>query len=187
MSTSEPKREFPSPVTLGHLGEDSKTFLVEADDAAREAIAARLDLASLEHLSANLTVQLDGDPDAPGTGAYVEGEVTGRGTQTCVVSLQPVPFDVKVAVQGLFLPADSSEFAREELTLDDDEVDVLGEIEAGSVDLGELAIQQLALELDPFPRAEGAEPEWRGDDGANVESAGNSPFAALAKLKDSLK
>ena len=50
-------------------------------------------------------------------------------------------------------------------------------IEDGKIDLGQYAVEQLALSLDPFPRKPGAEfvqPE---------EPAEISPFAALKALK----
>ncbi|MCT6647115.1 DUF177 domain-containing protein, partial [Enterococcus faecalis] len=61
-----------------------------------------------------------------------------------------------------------------EVTLDEDDVDP---IEDGKIDLGQYAVEQLALSLDPFPRKPGAEfvqPE---------EPAEISPFAALKALK----
>ena len=61
-----------------------------------------------------------------------------------------------------------------EVTLDEDDADV---IEDGKIDLGQYAVEQLVLSLDPFPRKPGAEfvqPE---------EPTEISPFAALKALK----
>ena len=179
--------EFSVPVSLLHLDEEPKSFAIEADESALNGVAARLELDGLEALSAELTLQFDGDPERPSSGILVDGSVHGKGTQTCVVSLQPVPFEIEADVQGLILSSDSSEIAREELTLEDDEVDILGEIEGDTVDIGEIVVQQLALELDPFPRAEGVEPDWQDEAPEGEVSAEQSPFAALQKLKDSLK
>ncbi len=48
----------------------------------------------------------------------------------------------------------------------------------GSIDLGALAVEAVALGLDPFPRKPGAEPV-----DLTIGDAGESPFAALAALK----
>jgi hypothetical protein len=61
-----------------------------------------------------------------------------------------------------------------ELPSDEEDADL---IEDGKIDLGQYAVEQLALSLDPFPRKPGAEfvqPE---------EPAEISPFAALKALK----
>jgi hypothetical protein len=53
----------------------------------------------------------------------------------------------------------------------------------GRIDLGEAVAQQLAIALDPYPRAPGA---GLGPDGFTAgpgNTAGKQPFAALAALK----
>ncbi|WP_420348545.1 hypothetical protein [Pelagibius sp.] len=49
------------------------------------------------------------------------------------------------------------------------------------IDLGELVVQDLAVSLDPYPRAEGAvlPPDYQAQD----EVAADHPFAALKVLK----
>ena len=62
-----------------------------------------------------------------------------------------------------------------EITLDEDGADL---IEDGKIDLGQYAVEQLVLSLDPFPRKPGAafvQPQ---------EPNEISPFAALKALKD---
>ena len=64
-----------------------------------------------------------------------------------------------------------------DLRIDDIPVHVTIQDEDGKIDLGQYAVEQLALSLDPFPRKPGAEfvqPE---------EPAEISPFAALKALK----
>ena len=53
----------------------------------------------------------------------------------------------------------------------------------GSVDIGKAVTEQLALELDPFPRAPGA--RFEGFVGSRRESCDDEggPFAGLARLK----
>jgi len=176
-----------STLDIHKISDDGRTVRIIPDDAQRAEIAERLELEGLTMLEADLRVVRDGPADSPRTGIFIEGDLKATGTQTCVVSLQPVPFEISTPFEGIALPADSSEFEREELTLEDDEVELLGEITDSRVDLSEIVVQQLALELDPFPRAEGAEPEWQNDQDDEAEVQAESPFAALAKLKETLK
>ena len=66
------------------------------------------------------------------------------------------------------------EDAEIDLELDDDSAD---QIEGGSLDLGQYAVEQLALSLDPFPRKLGAVFEQPKEPGEI------SPFAVLKGLK----
>lgn len=181
------KDDFLVMLDIHKIGDDGRKLSLIADEQQRTKIAERLELQELQTLVADLMIVRDGPADSPTTGVHVEGSLRAAGTQTCVVSLQPVPFEISELFSGMALPADSSEFEREELTLEDDEVELLGEITDGQVDLAEIVTQQLALELDPFPRAEGAEADWENDPEDDAEDQAESPFAALAKLKESLK
>ena len=101
--------------------------------------------------------------------------------QSCVVTLEPVrqaveaSLDLRILDEG-GVPAD-------------DDPDSPDEIESagGMVDLGEAVAEQLALALDPYPRAAGAElPEFDPPEEpvAPEPPAKPNPFAALAKLKN---
>ena len=54
----------------------------------------------------------------------------------------------------------------------------------GVLDLGGVVCEQLALNIDPFPRKPGAEFETVAADEGEVDEPAPSPFAALAKLKE---
>lgn len=108
-------------------------------------------------------------PDTAG-GIAVDGRLSARVVQACVVSLEPVAervtdeFAFRILSEGAE-PSDDLE--------GEDEV----ELEHGIAELGEVVAQYLSLALDPYPRAEGAElPDAARDDSAN-------PFAALRGLK----
>ena len=78
------------------------------------------------------------------------------------------------------------------LESNEDDVDVFVDPEgedppeplASEIDLGEVAAEELALNLNPYPRKEGS--AFAGSDTDPVEIAAREkekPFAALAKLK----
>ncbi|MGI4747246.1 MAG: DUF177 domain-containing protein, partial [Janthinobacterium lividum] len=130
--------------------------------------------------------------------------LAARLTRTCVVTLEEFPVVVAEQFMVRFVPAEpGDEQADVELDLDaDDDVPYDGT----TIDLGEAAIEQLALALDPYPRKPGAErppgvvrgdpptgegtDRWSDDPDAEVtaedgneEAARPHPFAALARLR----
>jgi uncharacterized metal-binding protein YceD (DUF177 family) len=98
-----------------------------------------------------------------------EGRLRARVVQTCVVSLDDFTAEIDEHFRVRFVPA-----GQESDDPDPEADDEIG-YTAGALDLGEAAAEQLALVLDPYPRAPGAElPE--------VESDGQEhPFAALRR------
>jgi len=169
-------------IDVDHLPDDAFSVKFDADEGARDAIAQRLGMPRLTQFQAAFEVS------RAGKGAvWVDGTLRAEGEQTCVVTLEPLPVALDCGFSGMCVPSDSPELAREDVTLEDDDVEILGEIVDGVVDLAEIAVQQLSLELDPFPRKEGAEAAYgrRPEDAEEAEA--DSPFAALAALKKTLK
>ncbi|MDO9707724.1 YceD family protein [Paracraurococcus lichenis] len=157
--------EFSRPLALGRVGPEGRTEVLEASEAERAALARRFGILGIEALHA--TLRLSPEPDGA---VRVEGRLEAAVTQECVVTLDPVAQQVAEAFALRLLPA-----GREPADGPDD----LDEIptEDDTADLGEVVAEQLALALDPYPRASGAElpPE------AQAEAAG--AFAALAALR----
>ena len=150
------------------------TRRLEPDAAARKTIAKALDLASLDAFVADLSLA-----PAPGpaqTGWRLTGRVTAEAVQTCGLTLEPLPVSIDERfsidlVQATSMATDEIEV---DIDIDDNAPDM---IEDGKVDLGQYAVEQLALTLDPFPRKPGAEfvqPE---------EPREISPFAVLKSLR----
>jgi uncharacterized metal-binding protein YceD (DUF177 family) len=149
------------------------TLAPDADQRAR--LAKDLGLESLPELTAELTVRpwLDG--------AEVAGRLRGVVEQVCSVSLEPFLQPVRGDIHVRAIPADSPNAPTEpgkEVELDLDANDPPDVLEGDAIDLAAYVIEHLALEIDPFPRKPGVEFDYSPP--AEVES----PFAALAKLKD---
>lgn len=157
--------EFSRPLALGRVGPEGRTEMLEATEAERAALARRFGILGIERLQARL--RLIPEPDGA---VRAEARLEATVTQECVVTLDPVPQEIAEAFAFRLLPA-----GREPADGPDD----LDEIESENdvADLGEVVAEQLALALDPYPRAPGAElpPE------ATEEAAG--AFAALAALR----
>ena len=154
--------------------EDLKAGPVEREFAAtpgeRAALARRFDLLGLDELRANVTVKrnLVGE-------VAVEGRLSARVQQACVVTLEPVAADVEDTFDLRFAPIDPD---GHELPADDREP-----LPDGPLDLGEIVAEQLALSLDPYPRSPDAVLEAPVDDGARDAPIKQRPFAKLAALR----
>lgn len=119
----------------------------------------------------------------------LEARLTAAVQQACVVTLAPVPatIDQTIVLELLPLPA-GTEPIEIEVGPDEDDDDGPDFFE-DRIDVGAIALEQLALALDPYPRAADAELEaaqFTGPGMAPLTDADLKPFAKLASLKDKL-
>ena len=175
--------EFSRPLRRDEVGRAAGARRIEADETERAALAVRFGLVSLAALSSDLTIE----PAAGG--AHIRGRVLATVEQPCVVTGEPVaaridePFAVRFVAPEHFAREAAAE--DEEIEIDSEDLDVLP-IENGTIDLGELVAQTLALALPPYPRAAGADAKARAAGLVDEATAANAtgPFAALARLRD---
>ncbi|MBS1181707.1 MAG: hypothetical protein H6Q99_1587 [Proteobacteria bacterium] len=117
------------------------------------------------------------------TGFKVTGEVWAEVEQACVVTLEPVPESIHEMIDLRFLPESEIEPVDDEIEVAVDAEDPPEPILGTTVDLGVLTTEFVAVGLDPYPRAPGAEfTPFIEDDGSEDEA--QSPFASLSSLKD---
>ncbi|MBP5855786.1 DUF177 domain-containing protein [Marivibrio halodurans] len=177
--------EFSVPVEADDVPSGGKTYRLEADEAARAALAERLDLVALDRLAGEVALR----PLAGGPMLIAMGRVEAELAQRCVVTLEPLPVSIKERFSVEYGPPEqeSVEETEREFTLDDP--DPPEEIVNGRIDLGELLVQRLAVLLDPHPRKAGVDMSTALDDvpagrrAAIEEEEPAGPFAALSKLK----
>jgi uncharacterized metal-binding protein YceD (DUF177 family) len=155
-----------------------KTIRLQANGVELEQIVDHLDLASCERVSADFTV-------VPSRGdlLHVTGSVKATLHQTCVITLEAFPVSINEDIDVRFAPPeklDPVSKAEVERTLEDE--DPPEPLDNGSIDLWAVAIDHIAVALDPYPRKPGAEMT------PDVEPpARESPFAALEVLKKGLE
>lgn len=163
-SVSAPTSPFDEIVRINEIGAGIARRLI-ADTSQRTKLAKILDLADLGLFEADLSL-------APALiGWRLSGRVRAEAIQTCGVTLEPLPVSIDAPFHVDLVEADPQAQEGEiEVSLDEDGADL---IEDGRIDLGQYAVEQLALNLDPFPRKPGAEfvqPDEPGE---------LSPFAVL--------
>lgn len=167
--------EFSRPQRLDTIGDREQSLTIAADADERAALAARFGLIAVDALAAELAVRREA------AGIVVRGRVRGHVRQACVVTDAPIETIINEPVALRFVDGASGE--AEEVELDADQLDTIP-IEGGAIDLGEAVAETMALALDPFPRAPGAEAALREAGVLTEEEA--RPANAFAALKDKL-
>ena len=152
----------------------SETITATAEEC--QAIAVRFGVEAVQSVSATLHIQ----PWKRG-GFRARGEATANITQICVVTLEPFDAVVRAPLDQIFIAGTGRLAADDvEIVVSHDEDDI-GYITDGEIELGEFAVEALCLELDPYPRMEGAELPVSSTETLAGEPKAN-PFAVLKQL-----
>lgn len=167
-----PGAEFSRLIEVEALGSDTVRRRIEASPEERAALAKRFGLLSLDRLEADLEIRRE-----PGRRVRVDGRFEAALQQSCVVTLVPVASRIEDRFETIF--TDDPAFAGPSVEWDEDEE--IEPYEGGKIDLGEAVVQQLAVRIDPYPRAPGASvPDaYRAED---VPADRHRPFEALAQI-----
>ena len=167
---------FSLTVAVRDIGRRGRTVKLEADASQRAALAEVLCVKAIERLSGEFRLDM-----VSGSAVHLNGRLEADVVQTCVVSLEPVQQHIDESLSVTLLPAETTDGRPDASVLvdpmDEDDRDIYCN---GRIDLGALASEQLALHLDPYPRAAGVEFESAGNAEAGKR---DSPFAALERLK----
>ena len=170
--------EFSRPVTADKIGSDTMSLECKAREDELNSLVARFDLVSLESLMFAIKFQRSV------TTGIIEaaGRLAAVGFQKCVITLEPVEFELDQPVSWSFLDKSND---GQEADFNTEIPESAELIENNQIDFGELAAQQLAILLDPYPRAPGAKipPDglWFGEIDENSDN--NTPFSVLSQLK----
>lgn len=173
--------EFSRPLAVERIASTGTELTIEASEEEREALALRFGIPAVHAFSATFVAT----PWRRG-GVQVRGQFAATVELVSVVSLEPFTTDVAEPMVRYY-QADTGPGHHPDVlgveSLEDEEPDV---ISGGSVDLGEIAAESLALALDPYPRKPGEVFEHEiahgGTDGGEEQRQDN-PFAVLSRLK----
>jgi hypothetical protein len=156
--------ELLRPIAADRIGASALDVTVEADAAECAALAHRMLLPAVTALRCTFRLTRLAGPVI-----LAKGRLHAEIVQTCVVTLEDFAATIDEAFRVRFVPA-GTESDNPDPEADDD----VGYVD-GVLDLGEAAAEQLALSLDPYPRAPGAElPEIETE-------APEHPLAALRR------
>lgn len=145
-----------------------RDVVVDATPEECAALALRLRIPAVLSLRCRFALA----PSLAGAVAAT-GRLEAEVVQTCAVTADDFTSGIGEDFAVLFVPVGA-----ESEDVDPEAVDEIPFAD-GVLDLGEAAAEQLALALDPYPRAPGAElPAVAEPDGADAH-----PFAALSQLR----
>jgi uncharacterized metal-binding protein YceD (DUF177 family) len=172
--------EFSRIVDVSRLPPEGRKEVMAATPEECVALQSRFGVEALKSLEVDVLLQ----PWKRG-GCRVRGVARTVMTRTCVVTLEPFEQTLEVRLDRLFTE-------RKEVRVDGKEVVVsvededFGLIIDGEIEVGEFAVEELLLELDPHPRKPGAEFKPQAANDADEQDAvrASSPFAVLKALKD---
>lgn len=170
--SATPPPEFSRIVRVNELGDGSRVRELAATPEERTELARRFGLRSLDRLEARLQAMPEGD------GCRVTGKLIADYVQACAATGEDVPGHTDLDFTVRFVRGLDGDEADEELELSDEDCDLLP-LEDERIDLGETVAQTLALDLDPYPRAPGAEETLRRMGVLHEEDM--SPFAVLKR------
>ncbi|MCH7937764.1 MAG: DUF177 domain-containing protein [Proteobacteria bacterium] len=177
--------EFSRIVLAETLDEEGSSLDIEADENERSLLAERFGLAGLDSLTAALRLT----PQEGRAVVRLEGAFRAEIVQTCVVSHEPMEVPLEGSFERLYDTVPEPADREDDGNFDIEATDPPEAAPEGKIDVGEAVAEQLALEIDPFPRnpeLSFADYSTDPDDGENIESR-DGPFAALAKLRKKLK
>lgn len=170
--------EFSRPISVDQIGPQEIQRDIAASAVERARLAERFDLISLDRLEAVLHLKR-------GRAGLIElhGRLEAELVQACVVTLEPVP--AKLAESFMVAFGSSKRAGGGEVVIAIDESDPPEDVADGRIDLGEVVAQQLAVALDPYPRAPGADQrfEQAERERARREGSDGGPFAVLGQLR----
>lgn len=168
------QKEFSYPLQIDELGQGEQTYKLKADKAELATLAEILQVPAVNSFEAEIKLKFQkkrGILELNGTARANLGLIS-------VISLEPFDKDYTTEFKLIF----DTNATYEDIYGDDDDIkeDVPDIVYDGKIDLGDIAIEQIALVMEDYPRKEGETFEAVVEDNEPIK---NNPFAALAKLK----
>ena len=174
---NEPKAPYSFSCDLATLPEGETEVRLEPSAEARAAIASWAGVAQVESLAAAIRLARAGENSYSYQGHF-EADVV----QSCVVTLEPVRSHISADMERHFRVAAARkrrERRSEEPEIEDEEDEETDMLTSPVLDLAAPLLEELALSIDPYPRAPGVVFAAPVDEGGAEES----PFAVLERLK----
>jgi len=169
------QKKFSYPLKIEDLNQSDYKFVLEADTEELKDIAEILQVEKALFFKAEIFVKLLNRENI----MNVWGTVKAKLEIKSVISLENFQKNFKIPFALTFdTRATYNDIHERECGIDDEVPDI---IENGTINLADIAIEQIALNLDDYPRAEGE--VFTGYSSFDSEAEKENPFAVLAKLK----
>ena len=168
------QKDFSYPLQIDELNQGEQSYMLRADKAQLETLKEILQVPAVNYFEADIKLKFQKKRGI----LDVSGQVRAGLGLISVISLEPFDRDYKTDFTLTFDTNATYEQIRE---LDEDiEADIPDIVIGGRIDLGDIAIEQLALVMEAHPRQDGEEFSPLIEDDAPLRE---NPFAILSKLK----
>jgi|APTNR8051073442_1049403.scaffolds.fasta_scaffold10384_3 hypothetical protein len=176
--------EFSRTVCIADIPAAGWTFAFDATDDECRRLGVRFDVPAV------LSVRTEGRI-TPGSGRReyaLVATVTARVRQRCVVTLEPVEASVRAACERIYCldradPFDDDAVRDNDIHLADDSDDRREPLIGDVIDVGAAAAEEIALNLDPYPRADVVDESPSASVPGDGETpAAATPFSILGRL-----
>lgn len=170
------QKNFSYPIKIEDLKQSDYKYELTADSAELEDITQILQVEKVHEFKAEIFLKLNNRAN----NLRVWGNVFAKIERKSVITLDNfiknynVPFELNFDTRATY-----NDIKELECNIEDEVPDI---IENGCINLADIAIEQIALNLEDYPRAEGEvfDGALYGD---SEEPKKENPFAVLAKLK----
>ncbi len=173
--------EFNVPFQADKLGPNPKRIHLEATADELAALSHRFGLQSMDFLKGEVMMQR-----LSGKKIECRFKASAKITQQCVVTFKPISSQINLEFTRIYDENLKGDHFEKEIEIDIEATEELDPIVDGVIDLGAAVSEELGLEIDPFPRADGTDyTEFGiGPEITEEEVKQNNPFSVLAELKN---
>ena len=178
MTQSASGNGFSRPISAASLGAGNTQLEIEATPAECAWLARRLDVLGVDYLKADFHVFSYNS----GQLIKLSGKFVTDVVQACVITLEPVKAHIEATVERIYSVEEKAD-DEAEIDVAPDDAEPVEPLIGGVFDVGEAVTEQLALELNPFPRSPNADFGGYASGGSDGKTGPETPFAVLTKLK----
>lgn len=168
------QKDFSYPLKIEDINQGEQTYKLRANKAQLETLREILQIPAVNYFEADIKLAFQKKKGI----LDVSGEVRAGLTLISVISLDEFEKEYK---SNFSLTYDTNATYEQIREMDEDiEDDIPDIVIDGKIDLGDIAIEQLALVMEDHPRKDGEEFTSVIEDDSPVRE---NPFAVLSKLK----
>jgi len=168
------QKEFSYPLKIDELGQGEQKYVLKADKEQLQTLSKILQVPAVKSFEAEMKLVFQKKKGL----LEVLGKVKAELSLISVISLEPFDKEYKTDFKVVY----DTNAKYEDIYQDDEDInlDLPDIVIGGQIDLGDIAIEQLALVLEDHPRQEGEIFEAVIEDDSPIK---HNPFAVLEKLK----
>ncbi|MBR1648116.1 MAG: DUF177 domain-containing protein [Alphaproteobacteria bacterium] len=170
------QKEFSYPLIVAEIPQKEQHYHIIADEKQKKSLAHILKIPEVRELKADFNLKSDYKTSL----LYINGHISSALVLQSVITLENFSKNYDFDFELVFDTRATLDTQKEEGKEWDDNTPEI--VIGGMIDLGDIAVEQIALRLDDYPRQDGEEFNFKSEFDDNDIKKEN-PFAVLASLK----